>query len=86
MYLPPDAQDRLFDNITELSAPGSKLATEYHGDSGRTMTQRAQQFNQRWANLGCDIDLSGLSLIGFSASKTMTGTATAPIDTLRRIE
>jgi methyltransferase (TIGR00027 family) len=27
MYLPPEAQDRLFDNITELSAPGSKLAT-----------------------------------------------------------
>jgi hypothetical protein len=34
----------------------------------------------------CDIDLSGLSLIGFSASRNMTGTATAPIDTLRRIE
>jgi methyltransferase (TIGR00027 family) len=64
MYLPPDAQDRLFDNLTELSAPGSKLATEYHGDSGRTMSQRAQQFNQRWANLGCDIDLSGLFFDG----------------------
>src|ERR1700758_391959 len=66
MYLPPDAQDRLFDNITELSAPGSKLATEYHGDddSGRTMTERAQAFNQRWANLGCDIDLSGLFFDG----------------------
>jgi methyltransferase (TIGR00027 family) len=64
MYLPPDAQDRLFDNITELSAPGSKLATEYHGDSGRTMTQRARQFNERWANLGCDIDLSGLFFDG----------------------
>jgi Ni/Co efflux regulator RcnB len=34
----------------------------------------------------CDIDLTGLSLIGFSPSKTMTGTATAPIDTLRRVE
>src|ERR1700758_3352974 len=32
MYLPPDAQDRLFEHITELSAPGSKLATEYHPD------------------------------------------------------
>ncbi len=64
MYLPPEAQDRLFDNITELSAPGSKLATEYHGDSGRTMTERAQQFNKRWANLGCDIDLSGLFFDG----------------------
>jgi methyltransferase (TIGR00027 family) len=64
MYLPPEAQDRLFDNITELSAPGSKLATEYHGDSDRTMTERAQQFNKRWANLGCDIDLSGLFFDG----------------------
>ncbi len=64
MYLPPDAQDRLFDEITELSAPASVLATEYHGDSGRTMSERAQQFNQRWANLGCDIDLSGLFFDG----------------------
>ncbi|KZS68293.1 SAM-dependent methyltransferase [Mycobacterium kansasii] len=60
MYLPPDAQDRLFDNISELSAPGSRLATEYHPDTGSTMAQRAQEFNQRWATLGCDIDLSGL--------------------------
>lgn len=51
MYLPPDAQDRLFDNITELSAPGSRLATEYHPDTGSTMAQRAQEFNQRWATL-----------------------------------
>jgi O-methyltransferase involved in polyketide biosynthesis len=64
MYLPPDAQDRLFDNITELSAPGSKLATEYHPDSGATMTQRAQEFNDRWAKFGCDIDLSGLFFDG----------------------
>ena len=27
-YLPPDAQDRLLDSITELSAPGSRIATE----------------------------------------------------------
>jgi methyltransferase (TIGR00027 family) len=64
MYLPPEAQDRLFDNITSLSAPGSKLATEYHPESDTTMTERAQQFNQRWADLGCDIDLSGLFFDG----------------------
>src|SRR6201995_1751156 len=29
IYLPPEAQDRLFDNITALSAPGSTVATEY---------------------------------------------------------
>jgi Flp pilus assembly protein TadG len=33
----------------------------------------------------CVIDLGGLSLIGFTPAKTMTGTATAPIDTLRRV-
>ena len=64
MYLPPEAQDRLFDNITALSAPGSKLATEYHPDSGVAMSERAQEFNQRWANLGCDIDMSGLFFDG----------------------
>jgi len=65
MYLPPDAQDRLFDNITALSASGSRLATEYHGDdSGATMSERAAQFNKRWAKLGCDIDLSGLFFDG----------------------
>jgi methyltransferase (TIGR00027 family) len=65
MYLPPDAQDRLFDNITELSARGSKLATEYHPDTaGTTMSQRAQEFNDRWAKVGCDIDLSGLFFDG----------------------
>ncbi|OBK15187.1 class I SAM-dependent methyltransferase [Mycobacterium asiaticum] len=60
MYLPPDAQDRLFDNITALSGPGSRLATEFHPDSDVPMSQRARAFNERWANLGCDIDLSGL--------------------------
>jgi len=64
MYLPPDAQDRLFDNITELSAPGSMLATEYHPTSGATMIERAQQFNDRWAKAGCDINLSGLFFDG----------------------
>jgi methyltransferase (TIGR00027 family) len=60
MYLPPEAQDRLFDHITTLSAPGSQLATEYHPESGPTMAERGQAMNDRWASLGCDVDLSGL--------------------------
>ncbi|HEY0224924.1 MAG TPA: class I SAM-dependent methyltransferase [Mycobacterium sp.] len=64
MYLPPEAQDRLFDNITELSAAGSQLATEYHPDSDATMSERAKEFNDRWSNIGCDIDLSGLFFDG----------------------
>src|SRR5271163_1229593 len=64
MYLPPNAQDRLFDNITELSAPGSLLATEYHPDTGTSMSDRAQEFNDRWAKFGCDVNLSELFFDG----------------------
>jgi methyltransferase (TIGR00027 family) len=60
MYLPPEAQDRLFDYITALSAPGSQIATEYHPDSGPTMAERGKAMSDRWANIGCDVDLSGL--------------------------
>jgi Flp pilus assembly protein TadG len=34
----------------------------------------------------CDVDLGGLSLIGLPSSKTMTGTATVPLDTFRRTQ
>lgn len=34
----------------------------------------------------CDVDLGGLSLIGLPGTKTMTGTATVPLDTFRRAE
>jgi methyltransferase (TIGR00027 family) len=60
MYLPPEAQDRLFDHITALSAPGSQIATEYHPISGPTMAERGKAMSDRWANIGCDVDLSGL--------------------------
>jgi methyltransferase (TIGR00027 family) len=60
MYLPPEAQDRLFDHITSLSAPGSQIATEYHPDNGPSMAERGQAMSDRWANIGCDVDLSGL--------------------------
>ncbi|EUA52615.1 leucine carboxyl methyltransferase family protein [Mycobacterium xenopi 3993] len=77
MYLPPEAQDRLFDNITALSAPGSRLATEFHPDSGLTMSERARAFNQRWANLGCDIDLSGSFTKASAAMSSSTWPTTA---------
>jgi methyltransferase (TIGR00027 family) len=60
MYLPPEAQDRLFDYITALSAPRSRIATEYHPDNGSTMAERGKAMSDRWATIGCDVDLSGL--------------------------
>lgn len=59
-YLPPDAQDRLFDNITALSAPGSQLATEYHPDGGAAMSERAKTMGKPWRDHGFDVDLTQL--------------------------
>lgn len=60
VYLPPDAQDRLFDDIAALSAPGSQLATEYHPDAGASMGQRAEAFRERWQKHGFDMNLADL--------------------------
>jgi methyltransferase (TIGR00027 family) len=59
-YLPPDAQDRLFDNVTALSAPGSQLATEYHPDAGAAVAERTKKLGGQWREHGFDVDLSQL--------------------------
>jgi methyltransferase (TIGR00027 family) len=59
-YLPPDAQDRLFDNITALSTPGSQLATEYHPDAGAAVAERTKKLGGQWREHGFDVDLSQL--------------------------
>ncbi len=46
MYLPADAQDRLFELVTELSAPGSRIAAEtvgIHSDERRAQMQERFQ-------------------------------------------
>jgi methyltransferase (TIGR00027 family) len=60
MYLPPEAQDRLFDAITTLSAPGSRLATEYHRDGMPLLEKRAKAMAKRWGQFGFDTDVSTL--------------------------
>ncbi len=60
VYLPPEAQDRLFDHITSLSAPGSRLATEHIADMGAFRDERAQAWRGRWRQYGLDIDVSEL--------------------------
>ncbi|MCX2934683.1 class I SAM-dependent methyltransferase [Mycobacterium sp. CVI_P3] len=63
-YLPPDAQDRLFDNITALSAPGSRLATEYHPDGGAGIADRSKMISDRWRDLGLDLNMADLFYTG----------------------
>jgi len=64
VYLPPEAQDRLFDELTALSAPGSQLATEYHPDGGASLSERAGAINDAWGDHGFRVDLSDLFYSG----------------------
>jgi methyltransferase (TIGR00027 family) len=67
-YLPPEAQDRLLDTITSLSAPGSRFATESApniepADEAR-VKERMRADAQRWRRHGFDLDLSELVYFG----------------------
>ena len=64
VYLPPEAQDRLFDNITALSAPDSRLATEYHPDAGAAVAERMKAMGAQLQQHGFDVDLSQLFYAG----------------------
>jgi methyltransferase (TIGR00027 family) len=59
-YLPPEAQDRLFDNITALSAPGSRLATEHVPDPHALTSERLERISERWRRLGLDLNAADL--------------------------
>ncbi|TQR86385.1 class I SAM-dependent methyltransferase [Mycobacterium hodleri] len=63
VYLPPEAQDRLFDDITSLSAPGSRIATE-HMDLSSIPDDWAEKLTERTKRLGSEIDLTELFYTG----------------------
>ena len=60
VYLPPEAQDALFDNITALSAPGSQLASEFVPDTTVFADQRWRSHHERMSELGFEIDFNDL--------------------------
>jgi methyltransferase (TIGR00027 family) len=59
-YLPPEAQDRLFDHITALSAPGSRLATEHVPDPNAFSDERLQRISERWQRFGLGLNAADL--------------------------
>ncbi|BBY32950.1 SAM-dependent methyltransferase [Mycolicibacter minnesotensis] len=67
-YLPPDAQDRLLDTVTALSAPGSRMATEstpgLDTDSQAQARLRMQESAERMRRHGVDIDMAELLYFG----------------------
>ncbi|OBI46485.1 SAM-dependent methyltransferase [Mycobacterium kyorinense] len=60
VYLPPDAQDALFDNITTLSSGGSQLACEFVPDTTIFADERWRTHHERMSELGFDIDFNDL--------------------------
>ena len=63
VYLPPEAQDRLFDNIAALSAPGSRIATE-HMDMRSVPADWAERLTERSRRIGSNINLAELFYTG----------------------
>ncbi|OBH93251.1 class I SAM-dependent methyltransferase [Mycobacterium sp. E2733] len=57
-YLPGDAQDRLFEMFTALSAPGSQVAIEAFGLNSRSNSQRWLRMRER---LGLDVNVQALT-------------------------
>ena len=55
MYLPAESQDRLFDQITALSAPGSRIAAETAGN--HRSDERRQQMSERFKKIAETIGL-----------------------------
>lgn len=60
IYLPPDAQDRLFDTITALSAPGSAVATEYAPGIIDYDAAKAKEMAANMRGQGLDMQMSDL--------------------------
>jgi methyltransferase (TIGR00027 family) len=60
MYLPADAQDRLCEQITELSAPGSRVAVE---TASRGRQKMAERFQRAVDQLGIEQTLQMRDLI-----------------------
>src|SRR6202012_5511978 len=62
-FLPPEAQDALLDNITMLSAPGSRLATENVPNAGQAvpvMADRMRESTEAWRKHGFDVEMTDL--------------------------
>ncbi|RJO73407.1 class I SAM-dependent methyltransferase [Nocardia panacis] len=67
-YLPPAAQDRLLDTVTELSAPGSRLATESRPNprpgEEETTRRRLDRISEQWRGQNFDTDMARLRYLG----------------------
>lgn len=59
-FLPPEAQDRLLDDVTALSTEGSRLAADYLPSRGQPLAGQEQALVERWRAYGFETDLTDL--------------------------
>ena len=97
MYLPAEAQDRLFELITELSAPGSRLsaeAVEFHDEERRAVMR--ERFEKMTDQLGLDrsVDIQELTyndphranLVEWLTAHGWSATGTGSADEMKRLD
>ncbi|BBX24545.1 putative S-adenosyl-L-methionine-dependent methyltransferase [Mycolicibacter terrae] len=97
MYLPADGQDRLFDQITALSAPGSRIAAETaanHADERRQ--EMAERFKKVAEQIGLEQTVDVQDLIYHDEDRAAVtewlnghgwrATAQHSIDEMRRLD
>jgi methyltransferase (TIGR00027 family) len=65
-FLPPEAEVRLLDNVTALSAASSRFAADYGSVRGQTeeAQRRAQIMTDRWREHGLDLHIPDLAYPG----------------------
>jgi methyltransferase (TIGR00027 family) len=60
IYLPPEAQDLLFDRINELSVAGSRVACEHIPDVSMFADERSREISERLKKYGDGIEMGEL--------------------------
>ena len=63
-YLPGDAQDRLIDDITALSARGSVLAADHLPSRAASLGPQMQEITDQWKTHGSDVEIGNLTFSG----------------------
>jgi methyltransferase (TIGR00027 family) len=63
-YLPPDAQNRLLQNVTAMSAPGSRFAADHMPTWTPSQLEEGRSFIDIWRQQGLDVDLASLTYTG----------------------
>ncbi len=60
-YLPADAQNRMLDQITALSASGSRLIADHLPPRSKSLGSLLQTVTAGWRQHGLDVDFGGLT-------------------------